>query len=146
MTSNVNSVLCETNFTTFCIAFYAISQPLKRKKYKNGSAYKFTLEVISWKIKDKNHSCFLLMPGNQCGNKKCKQAHFVLSIIQYITIFVSSFSGPLFLGHAVYLSINWVSGPKSECIGLYRFNCPESYCVDIFKYYQSSCKKQLIQK
>ena len=30
----------------------------------------------------------------------------------------------------LYLSISEVIGPKLECIGLYRFSCPETNCVD----------------
>ena len=42
------------------------------------------------------------MRGKQSGNKIGKQGNLVLSILLSSTKFVSSFPGPLFLGHAVH--------------------------------------------
>ena len=53
---------------------------IQQKNYKNGSVCKFMVEVISWKLTDENHSCFLLMIGKQCGNKICKQKNIVENI------------------------------------------------------------------
>ena len=53
------------------------------------------------KLKNENHSWFLLIICKQWENKVCKQGNFVQSILSYSTIFGSSFLGPLFLTHAV---------------------------------------------
>ena len=48
-----------------------------------------------------------LMTGKQYANKICKQENCVQVVLPYNIIFVSSFLGPLFLGHMVYNGNNY---------------------------------------
>ena len=66
MTSNVN-LDARPILQLFAIALCVVSQPLNRKLQK-WFCVKFTCKVISWKLTDENHSCFLLMIVEQCGN------------------------------------------------------------------------------
>ena len=61
----------------YVIAFCVVKQPFNWKNYYNGSACKFTFELISWKLFYENHSCILLMTGNRYGHCICKWRNFV---------------------------------------------------------------------
>ena len=53
-------------FVKFCFVWG--QSTTQQKNDKNGSACKFTFKVISWKLIDENHPCFLLIIDKQCGN------------------------------------------------------------------------------
>ena len=135
----------QTSFTTFCNCLVYCQSTTQQKNYKNGSACKFTFEVVFWKLIDENHSCFLLMIGKQCGNNICKQGNFVWSFLLYSTICVGSFLGPLFMGHAVQQMTLWFNMLQVEVARVFIIdsssvphNIVNIYEISIWNYLNST--------
>ena len=71
MTSNVNfdaGPVIQLFVIASNVNFVCSQSTTQQKNYKSGSACKFMFEVISWKLIDENHSCFLLINDKQCDS------------------------------------------------------------------------------
>ena len=78
------------------------------------------------------------MIGKQCGNKICKEENFVQIILPHSTIFVSCFSGPLFLGHTV--DFRYMQRQAQQCSTICSISKSHSLCrISMVKRSQEVC-------